>query len=194
MNDGIVVGVPVLTRLEQNIDSQNMLRVQRIRDEDYWCNVESVELSKLYDAIVRKLQRSPPGKHSSVMVMRTKSNDTDMVYTTSVMELERILNERLVIEHGIAIKRLQIERYTKCMHRFCDCGCEPCVDIPCILWNCACACIPLIYWIPRINEWFEEEEWCVTADIVLSDVVAVHQDLMTNPKACLILPGVAVCE
>jgi hypothetical protein len=145
-------------------EAHHDILVKKMADDVLMRHAKETELAALYDAIVQELLNKQDC--SRVRLIRNCSLSYE-IYNMSTSRLQTHLNERLFVEHGIELRNLCINRQRRCVHELCDCGCTDCA-VPCVLWNIVCACIPLIYWIPRIYGCIVEDDWCVTANVIVS--------------------------
>ena len=125
---------------------------------------QRVELDALASALVDEVRRAPMERLSGdgVTVLRPYH----VVYESCVGlrwhtrdDLRNELNARLeAAAHGVRVTRVTVSARRGLLHRVCQCGGDfddgtdecPMECCCCLLWGAMCACLPLLYWLPRM--------------------------------------------
>ena len=151
-------------RLREQTETNRQLKATNI--ELRLC-AEKAEVTSLYNEIVKVLLKQEAPTVGGIRLLR-KDNDVAWFYEkhkSMPIQLQDLLNARLELEHGILLQNVILQPHKQCIHDFCDC--YVCTECACVLWNVAFACIPLVYWIPRIYFIKNINDWCLTARVVL---------------------------
>ena len=160
-----VMGLPVavaddsLRERVRMAEEWRMARTRQTRADEAMSR--NAELDALVNALVNVLRHAPLRRLSEdgVIVMRPHHPMYVDERRWPRGELRDDLNARLeAAGHGVRVTGVTVKSQRALLHRVCECGCGLDASIDecpmecccCMVWGAMCACLPTLYWWPRM--------------------------------------------
>lgn len=192
LNESVAIGVPLEAPGHAVWDESGMKDkplANKVRAAQEWRDAQSrqreaarertreAEADALCAALVEEMRRTPisamAGRLLVVRGPHALYEEGHMGVWHPRDDLKRELNARLEQEHGVRVAHVTAARRRRLVHRACACGCGaddtddgcPGECCCCVVCSALGACLPLVYWLPRLMGEFDLDDWEVGVEV-----------------------------